>query len=616
MNDTAASRLGLADDLARRGDIAGAIRTVEALAADAPGSWEARERLGELHVRANDYAAAAAHFRAAAERKPNDASLLYKWARATFDAGAPGEAKVILDEAARLAPGHELILNLYAEIHAAHADWNNLGRTAQAWLHVEPRDPRPWFFAATAQWETGYLAHAIASYRTFLDRGGANATNLATFGRLCLAAHAYDEASAALGAAERLDAGCAHMLSAKATLAMFQGRLADAVEYARRALGADPRDAAAFKVLVQVSGGALTADERAQLERLSEDAGAPPQERIAAAFALADCLDAQGDVDAAFAAYSRANALGEARAQRESLGYDRRARQREIDRLITRFPDAPPAAPVDTRGNASGGAPGSLPGDARGIPIFIVGMPRSGTTFVESILAAHSGVVAGGERQPMRAIMQEYVATTAGAGLGRAAESTRQRWRKSFWDDLPLREGALAVTDKNPWNFDALGAIFALLPRARVLHVRRDPVETGLSIFRNEFPKFVSFAHRLDDIGHYYGEYLRLMAHWERLLGERLLTIRYEDLIADVAAGARAILGHCGLPYEDACAHPAAGERIIGTLSAVQSRRPVGDFAGRRDRYERHLGPLVDALRESGVDLRSGARVAPRATPG
>ena len=203
------------------------------------------------------------------------------------------------------------------------------------------------------------------------------------------------------------------------------------------------------------------------------------------------------------------------------------------------FPTAPRADP-------SSGSPDP-------VPIFIVGMPRSGTTLVESIIGAHSKVLACGERQEMRSIMQEFVSMAPASGMSGVAEPIRQRWRDAFWRELPDLRGATAVTDKNPWNFDALPIILALFPHARVIHVRRDPVETALSVYRNEFPKFVSFANRLEDIGHYYGEYSRLMGHWNAILGERFLTVDYEDLVADFANVAPGLLRFCGLEWEDGC---------------------------------------------------------------
>src|SRR4030095_695004 len=430
----AAARLNAAEQRGRQGDIASAIDIVEKLVAETPQLWWVREKLGELYARANRFSEAATHFREAAERKQNDPSLLYKWSRATFDAGDPAQAKIILDRAARFAPSHEAILRLYAEIFEGAADWENLGRIAEFWLRTRPQNPLPWMCAARAQWETGYLTQAMQSYRAFLERGGKSATSLATFGRLCLTALAYDDASRALDEAERLDPQCAHMLSATAKLSMFRGQFGQAQAYARKAIKVNPDDAAAFRVLVQVSEGGIAEQELAELRRLSEKAEMPAQERIAAAFALADCLDAREETDAAFAAYERANQLSAARASAEGFRYDRVQRSRQTEQLIAAFPIAPKAIEAQTRPT----------------PIFIVGMPRSGTTLVESILGAHSKVFACGERQAMRGVMQEFTALET--GISAIAAATRPRWRASYVRELPALGGATAISDKKPWD--------------------------------------------------------------------------------------------------------------------------------------------------------------------
>jgi len=571
--------------------LAGALRIVETLAVESPHDPSVLDKLGEFEARAGRFDKAAAHFREAAAHRRGDPSLLFRWARATFDAGSAAEAREILQRAAQIAPGHPAILRLQAEICERTGDWTGLASTVESWVRREPDNPLPWRFAATAQWETGYLAQAIQSFRTFLARGVASASDFATFGRLCLAALAYDEAARALDDAERLDPDCAHMLSAKATLALFEGRFDDAVAHARRAIRADPHDVAAFKVLVQVAGERVAPEDFASLQRLAADPDLAEPARISAAFSVADCLDATGDTQGAFAACEQANRLALIRAFREGLAYDRDERRRQIDWLIERFPAAP----------RSGGA------DIGPVPIFIVGMPRSGTTLVESIVGAQSRVFACGERQAMRSIMQEFAAVASGRGVANSLEGALPRWREAFRRELPDLSEFLAVTDKNPWNFDALGLILELFPTARIVHVRRDPVETGLSVFRNDFPKFASFSHRLDDIGHYYGEYARLMAHWERVLGNRFLTIQYEDLVADIDTGAAGLVRFCGLDWEDACRDFAAKRRRIGTMSAVQARQPVAGFRGRARRYAGHLAPLVAALQRAGVDVTTGA---------
>ena len=592
------TRMNLAELYARENDVSSAIRIVETLASETPQFWWIWDKLGELKVRANSYSEAAAHFRRAVERKQGDASLLYKWARATFDSGSPGEAKVILDSAARLASGHEAIWRLYAEIYERSSDWVSLGQTAQSWLRAQPQNPLPWMIAAKAQREAGYLKQALQSYRTFLDRGGKSATNLAIFGNMCLTALAYDEAARSLDEAERIDPECGKMLSAKGALLMFRGQLQEAVAYARRAIKVDPQDTAAFKLLVQVSAGQITEDEYAGLKRLSENERLSPRDHISATFALADYFDAQGNVEAAFAAYAQANKLSNLRTQHECLGYVRTERERQTDRLISAFAVAPTAIRTS----------------APPIPIFIVGMPRSGTTLIESIIGAHSKVFACGERQEMRAIMQEFESLAPDRGMAGVPESTKQRWREAFLRELPELDGAVAITDKNPWNFDALGLIFDLFPQARVIHVRRDPVETGLSIFRNEFPKHVSFATRLEDIGHYYGEYARLMSHWYDVLRKPLHDDSVRRSPANFAGTVPELLQYCGLEWQEACRNFSTGNRVINTLSTVQVRQPLTGFAGRRGRYAQHLSPLIAALRNAHVDLQSGG-FAPDRSP-
>ena len=588
-----AARLNLAELEARRGNVQGAIGIVESLAAEHPRLWWIWDRLGELNVRAGRLAGAADHFRRASELRPDDPRLLLRWARAVLESAGPAPARTIVAAAARLAPTDEGVLGLQAEIHEAAADWASLKRIAQTWMGAHPQSPAPWRHAATAHWETGHRRQALRFHRTFVERSGATATRLAEYGRLCAVALDYAEAARALDAAERQDPDCALVLTAKANLSMFQGRLDAALAYARRAIAADPRDTAAYKVLVRVSGAAIGDDERTQIARLAEDAGLRLRDRITAAFALADCLDAQGDDDAAFAAYTRAHELCLERARNEGFAYDPALVRARTDRLIAHFADAPPV----------------LQTEVPPVPVFIVGMPRSGTTMVESILGAHSRVEACGERDEMGVILREFETEVAHGSAEQLPEATRHRWRESYWREIPRPVDTLAVTDKNPWNFEALGLILHLFPNARVIHVRRDPVETCLSIFRNEFAPHVTFVNRLADIGHYYGEYARLMAHWNTILGNRILTMQYEDLVSDINAGAARILEFCGLDWEDACATFWTSSRVVNTISSVQVRQPPTQFSGRRNRYARHLAPLTEALRSAGVDLRSGARV-------
>jgi hypothetical protein len=378
------------------------------------------------------------------------------------------------------------------------------------------------------------------------------------------------------------------MLFANVGLLAFAGRFEKALAYCRRSLAADPNDVTAYRLLTNLTHGRLSAQERSVLARLSQDPELRAEQRISAAFALGDCYDADGDIDQAFAAYQLAQRLASERGRAESLIYDPDTVGRDVDELIARF-QAVAASP---------------PGMPALRPLFIVGMPRSGTTLIESMIGSHSRVFACGERMIMRQIKREYLARAAQARDVPAA--TCANLVRAYFDQLPQLHGRDHITDKNPWNFDAVGLILSLFPNAHLIHVRRNPLETGLSIYRHEFPKFQPFTQRLEHIGHYYGQYARLMAHWQHLAGERMTTVQYEDFVADFAHAAPALVRACGLEWEEPCANFQARASVIATLSAVEAREPVTDRSGRARRYARHLQPLVAGLTAAGVDLETG----------
>jgi Flp pilus assembly protein TadD len=553
-------------------------------------AWQALEKLGELKVRSKQFAEAETHFARAASLRPNDPSLLFKWARACFDNGRIEETLRILGVAARLAPRHEAILRLYADVFASRAAWSDLGRVATDWTAAHPKSAQAWRTLAKAQWEGGYPRRAMESFQKSFDLGGRDAAALATYGWICLHALDLDAAATALDEAESLDPQNPVMMSAKAMLSMWNARYDKAQAYCRRSLRVNPGDATAYKTLTQLTSGRLPDDDVAAMRAMADRSDTRNQDRITLLFALADCLDAGDRIDEAFACYERANRLAYERATAEGLLYDPAARTRQTEELISIFDSVPPP---------SANHPGPR-------PIFILGMPRSGTTLIESVIGAHSRVVAGGEKAGIRSILPEYLAHARDGTVAGIPESTWVRWRTLYWQEMPVPAGIDAVTDKNPWNFDALALILGLFPDARIIHVRRNPVETGFSIFRHEFSKLVRFTHRLEDIGHYYGEYARVMAHWERVAGDRFTTIQYEEFVRQFDAAGPALLAACGLAWEEGCGEFWKIPRAVSTISSMQVRRPPGKPSARAQVYAEYLGLLVTALESLHVDLETG----------
>ena len=239
------------------------------------------------------------------------------------------------------------------------------------------------------------------------------------------------------------------------------------------------------------------------------------------------------------------------------------------------------------------------------LPIFIVGVPRSGTTLVEQILASHGDIHGAGEIEDMGPVASGL---RRRLGLSQpfpecVAEVDVGRWREvgeAYAEALGRRApSASRISDKMPHNYQIIGLIHLMLPNASIIHCQRDPVDTCLSMYRTAFeaksgPKY---AYDLTELGGQYRLYDRLMRHWRAVLPGKVLDVRYEDVVADLEGSARRIVAHCGLEWSDACLDFHETDRPVRTASATQVRRPIYTSSiGRWRRYERHLGPLLRAL--------------------
>jgi hypothetical protein len=197
-------------------------------------------------------------------------------------------------------------------------------------------------------------------------------------------------------------------------------------------------------------------------------------------------------------------------------------------------------------------------GDPSSVPIFIVGMPRSGTTLIEQILASHPKVFGAGEREDFRAL----VSSLAGPNDAQFPEAVvtllpgeRRRLGARYLKGIRAAAPAAArIVDKMPLNFPYLGLIHLTLPRARIIHVRRDPVDTCCSCFSLLLTGNLAFTYELGELGRFYRGYEKLMAHWRAVLPKDvMLEVAYEDVVNDLEGQARAILAHCGLEWDAAC---------------------------------------------------------------
>ena len=235
--------------------------------------------------------------------------------------------------------------------------------------------------------------------------------------------------------------------------------------------------------------------------------------------------------------------------------------------------------------------------------MFIVGMPRSGTTLTEQILASHPQVAAGGELKALWRIMQraEKIAQQDDASRRQLEALNPETINAEAAEYLAalsrVSRTADRVTDKMPHNFQALGTIALMFPNARVIHCVRSPMDTCLSCYTHRFNEGHAYANDLATLGLYYREYARLMDYWRAVLPIRMLESRYEDLIADQEGASRRLIAFLDLEWDDACLDFHKTQGTVRTLSRLQVRQPLyGSSVAQWKRYEKHLGPLKEAL--------------------
>jgi Sulfotransferase family len=243
-------------------------------------------------------------------------------------------------------------------------------------------------------------------------------------------------------------------------------------------------------------------------------------------------------------------------------------------------------------------------GDPSSVPIFVIGMLRSGTTLVEQIVASHRDVYGGGELKILKDIVNmahrrdgspvpypNFIASVDGEALRTLGASYVAELRK-------LAPHVRHVTDKMPQNFYFAGLIHLALPNARIIHVVRDPLDTCISCFSTLFGPGQSYTSDLGELGRYYRRYKALMSHWHRVLPKgRIIEVRYEDIVNHLEKHARLILTHCGLDWDPHCLDFYQINRPVRTASAKQVRQPIYKHAiGRWRVYEAYLGPLLTEL--------------------
>lgn len=451
-------------------------------------------------------------------------------------------------------------------------------------VHLDPAHGEAWLRLGSvlaADGHPDHAAHAVLRAEAALPDHPLPCVRL---GFLYFNGGRLDEARAAFGRALERAPGHAPAVAGLAMIDERAGDLEASIERVDR-LAATPTPhpliAAAMGTACRRRGQperGLPAVNRALEGSLS------PEDRSLLLHTRGDLLDALGRVDEAFAAYASAN-------QERRLAFNAEAHLDAVQQLIAQFPrggfdDLPTSGLVDPA------------------PVLIVGMPRSGTSLVEHILASHPAVAAAGELEDWRKLA---IATSAKgklpgiwyAHLDGLTPELLQLIGDNYLARLHAVGGpsALRVTDKMPSNVLHLGLVALACPGARVIHCVRDPRDVGWSCFRQRFHDGLAYATDLTSIGLYHRSVDTLMEHWKGVLPLPVHTVTYEALVHDLPGHARALCEFVDLPFDEACLRPHEQDRHVPTASYAEVSEPVHTASiGRWRAYQRHLGPLLQAL--------------------
>ncbi|MDY7109132.1 MAG: sulfotransferase [Planctomycetota bacterium] len=480
------------------------------------------------------------------------AQMEFARARQAFEAGDWTTAEEICLQLLKKDKKNVQALQLLGRLHAQSGNVDQATSFLNQSLKHQPRDPAAHFLLAELALSQGNAGRALERLNKALRlRPGFNAARIQKAAVLERIGR-YEEARQTLSELNVRGKDAGYLARIQARIDLHSGRYERAVERADAAL---------------------------------DMPGVGLETRMQLAFMRGRAFDKLGDPERAMDSWRLANSLIQ-------TSFDPEAHRRAVDREIEFF------SPSRVRQLQSATIQSEL-------PVFVAGMPRSGTTLIEQIIDAHARAHGAGELTDIDRLFFDLPRQVGAAApypdcLSELTSDQADHHARAYLGRLTRLAGrnALRVVNKSLLNYRTLGLIALLLPAARVLSSWRDPVDVGLSIYMNDLhPTMHPYATDLRHIGLAYRQAERLLHHWKDVLGLPVLEVRYEELVSDPEPGIRRIIAFCGLPWDEACLRPHTSGRTVMTLSYHQVSQPMYRSAiGRHERYRPFLGPLLEAL--------------------
>ncbi len=490
------------------------------------------------------------------KRRPHDVDAIRLLAEVGISIGSIGEAILLLERCLELAPEFHVARSNYVTALSRHQRFDEALAENQKLRQAQPNN----------------LAHQVQF-----------ATTLSMAGRFEPAHGEFFKVLEQAPDNERILTSYGHSLR-------YGGKGEEAISIYLRAIEAEPSAGEAYWSLANLKTFRFDDTQLTSMQSQLAAMTQPSEDKIHLAFAVGKALEDREAYDLSFAAYADANAI-----KRQKSGYDADKTSTRVDRLIARCG----ADLWDGVGH---------PSDE---PIFIIGLPRAGSTLLEQILASHSRVEATAELPFVGRIIGEMVAERDRGDepyprmLNELTVDERVARGQQYLDlAAGYRTGKARFIDKLPNNWEHVALIKTILPNATIIDARRQPMAACFANFKQLFARGQEFTYSLEDIGRYYADYLCLMSHWHDIFPGGLLTVQYEDVVDDFDMQVRQLLSHAKLDFQEACLRYYENDRAVRTASSEQVRQPIyRDALQLWERYKAHLAPLESILRERGVPL-------------
>ena len=617
---------------AARGDLYAATQTVKGALQSWPEDDNLHRQSGDLYFNTGNLERAIKSYRRANEIAPNDPEISNNLAVALRNSGALDEAVDVLEEVIRKHPGLSLPLLNLGDTLRLQGELSLAIEKYRAVVRINPKDAAAYNSMGITLSMQGRVEEAISNFEDALKLNPQFPEVENNLANTLSSARRYEEAIDHATNAIRLrpdfsnahfTLGNIHKLRENNALAIFHykkaigldprnaithqslgstltdtGQFAEAIEHLEESLHLNPNLFVVYQNLMALAVQEKYDFSDGQIDRIHQLVNEKKLSNVDASrmnFTLGSLLDKKGEYDAAMRCFQTANNLQERILTAQRHVFTSQEHTDSVDKIIGSFDSALMA----------GGLSSNLTTER---PVFVIGMPRSGTTLVEQIIASHPQAAGVGELSEVA-----HLTGALSVMLQKDYPICMSRARSEQLFDLAcqyekrvsqLGADSLRVVDKMPDNFLHLGFIAMLFPNAHIVHCKRHPLDICLSCYKSDFGG-VRWAGNLENISLYFAQYHRIMEHWYRVLPLQIHDVVYEDLVTNHKATAQKLIENCGLEWNELCLDFYKGERAVRTLSRVQVRQPIyhSSIEGWR-RYEKHLKPLRTMLeKELGTDF-------------